>query len=137
MRVASVRAARRKLVKLFKKLKSKFYWYDFTVRGRRYRASTQETKSVRALKTASLMLASVIENTDPLPSKPTALGEFAERFLAWVDTASRCGRTSSSFLPAWRYPPKPESAPHTHREQWGRLGADTTRLEDTTRRLYR
>ena len=44
-RVASVRAARRKLVKLFKKPKSKFFWYDFTVRGRRYRASTQETKS--------------------------------------------------------------------------------------------
>jgi hypothetical protein len=36
-------------VKLFKKPKSKFYWYDFKVRGRRYRASTQETKSVRAL----------------------------------------------------------------------------------------
>ena len=48
MRVASVRAAGRKLVKLFKKPKSKFYWYDFTARGRRYRASTQETKSVRA-----------------------------------------------------------------------------------------
>src|SRR6516225_5566201 len=64
-RVASVRAARRKLVKLFKKPESKFYWYDFTVRGRRYRASNQETKSVRALKIASLKLASVIENTDP------------------------------------------------------------------------
>lgn len=33
MRVASVRAARRKLVKLFRKPNSKFYWYDFTVRG--------------------------------------------------------------------------------------------------------
>ena len=41
-------------MKLFKKRKSKFYWYDFTVRGRRHRASTQETKSVRALKIASL-----------------------------------------------------------------------------------
>jgi hypothetical protein len=30
-------AARRKLVKLFKKQKSKFHWYDFTVRGRHYR----------------------------------------------------------------------------------------------------
>src|SRR5215469_2944300 len=49
MRVTSVRAARRKLMKLFKKPKSKFYWCDFTVRGHRYRASTQETKSVRAL----------------------------------------------------------------------------------------
>ena len=43
-------------MKLFKKRKSKFYWYDFTVRGCRYRASTQETKSVRALKIASLKL---------------------------------------------------------------------------------
>jgi hypothetical protein len=38
------------------------------------------------LKAASLKLAAVMENTDPLPSKPTALGEFAERFLACVDT---------------------------------------------------
>jgi hypothetical protein len=72
-------------VKLFRKPNSKFYWFDFTVRGRRYRASTQETKSIRALKVASLKLASVMENSDPLPSKPTALGELADRFLTWVD----------------------------------------------------
>jgi hypothetical protein len=61
-------------VKLFRKpkskSKSKFYWYDFTVRGRRYRGSTQEMKSVRALQVASLKLASAMENTDPLPTKP-------------------------------------------------------------------
>jgi hypothetical protein len=45
-------------VKLFKKPNSKFYWYDFTMRGFRYRGSTQETKSVRALQVASLKLAS-------------------------------------------------------------------------------
>ena len=73
-------------MKLLKKPSSKFYWYDFTVRGHRYRGSTQETKSAKALKIPSLKLASVIENTDPLPSKPTALSDFAERFLAWVDT---------------------------------------------------
>lgn len=43
-RVASVRAVRRKLVKLFKKPKSKFYWYDFTVQGHRYRGSTQDNE---------------------------------------------------------------------------------------------
>src|SRR4029077_13661846 len=102
VRVASVRAARRKLVKLFKKPKSKFYWYDFTVRGRRYRASTQETKSVKALKIASLKLASVIENTDPLPSKPTALGDFADRFLAWVDTARLEEMTRKFYRNGWR-----------------------------------
>jgi hypothetical protein len=82
-----VRAARRKLVKLFKKRNSKFYWYDLTVRGRRYRGSTQQTKSVRALQVASLKLASVIENADPLPGKPAALGEFADRFIEWVNSA--------------------------------------------------
>jgi hypothetical protein len=54
MRVASVRAARRKLVKLFRKPNSRFYWYDFTVRGHRYRRSTQETKLARAAKAASV-----------------------------------------------------------------------------------
>jgi len=89
-------------VKLFKKPKSKFYWYDFTVRGCRYRASTQETKSVRALTIASLKLASVIENTDPIPSKPTALGDFAERFLAWVDTARLEEMTRKFYRNGWR-----------------------------------
>lgn len=37
----------------------KSYWYDFTVRGRRHRVSTHETKSVKALKIASLKLAGV------------------------------------------------------------------------------
>jgi site-specific recombinase XerD len=101
-RVASVRAARRKLVKLFKKPKSKFYWYDFTVRGSRYRGSTQETKSARALKVASLKLASVLENTDALPSKPTALGEFADRFVAWVDRGRLEEKTRKFYRNGWR-----------------------------------
>jgi hypothetical protein len=41
-------------VKLFKKPNSQFSWYDFTAWGLRYRGSTQETKSVRALQVASL-----------------------------------------------------------------------------------
>jgi hypothetical protein len=89
-------------VKLFRKPRSKFYWYDFTVQGRRYRASTQETKSVRALKIASLKLASVIENTDPLPCKPIALAHLAERFLGWVDTARLEEMTTKFYRNGWR-----------------------------------
>src|ERR1700757_4342113 len=77
--------SKEELVKLFKKPNSKFYWYDFTVRGHRYRGSTQETRSVRAVKAASLKLALVLEGTDQLPSKLTAICEFAKRFIAWVD----------------------------------------------------
>src|SRR6201998_3127610 len=102
MRVASVRAARRKLVKLFKKPKSKFYWYDFTVRGHRYRASTQETKSVRALQIASLKLASAMERTDPLPNKPVVLHELANRFLDWVNEARLEEKTRKFYRNGWR-----------------------------------
>ena len=40
------------LVELFRKNKSKYYWYDFTVRGERYRGSTKETNETRAQKAA-------------------------------------------------------------------------------------
>jgi integrase len=89
-------------VKLFKKPNSKFYWYDFAVRGRRYRGSTRETRSVNAVKPASLKLASVMENTDPLPSKPTTLGEFAGRFLAWVDNGRLEEKTRKFYRNGWR-----------------------------------
>jgi integrase len=89
-------------VKLFKKPKSKFYWYDFTVRGRRYRGSTQETKSVRALQIASLKLALVMERTDPLPTKPAVLQEFAERFVDWVNNSRLEEKTRKFYRNGWR-----------------------------------
>src|SRR6266700_5841667 len=92
----------RKLVKLFRRPKSKFYWYDFTVRGRRYRGSTQESKSVRASKVASLKLASVMENTDPLPGQPIALSEYADRFLEWVSSSRLEEETRRFYRNGWR-----------------------------------
>ncbi len=76
-------------MKLFRKPKSKFYWYDFTVRGQRYRGSTQETNAARAPKVAGLKLAQAVDGIDPLPSKPAALVEFSRRFLDWLDEDSR------------------------------------------------
>jgi integrase len=89
-------------VKLFRKPNSKFYWYDFTIRGHRYRGSTQETRSVRAVKAASLKLASAIEDADPLPSKPPALGGFVERFLAWVNSGRLEEKTKKFYRNGWR-----------------------------------
>ena len=89
-------------MKLFKKPKSKFYWYDFTVRGRRYRASTQETKSGRALQVASLKLASVMEQTDSLPRKPAVLEEFGDRFLDWVNDGRLEEKTRKFYRNGWR-----------------------------------
>ena len=41
-------------------------------------------------------------NTDPLPSKPTALGEFAERFLASVENGRLEEKTKKSYRNGWR-----------------------------------
>jgi hypothetical protein len=64
--------------------------------------SNQETKSVRAVQVASLKLASVIENTDRLPTKPPVLGEFADRFLDWVNNSRREEKTKKFYFNGWR-----------------------------------
>lgn len=83
------------LVEPFRKNKSKYYWYDFTARGERYRGSTQETNETRAQKAAALKLAATIKGSDPLDRKPPTLREYSKDFLKWVETgrleaASRC-----------------------------------------------
>ena len=90
-------------MKLFRKPNSRFYWYDFTVRGHRYRRSTQETKLARAAKAASVKLGSVIEGTDPFPSKPSVLSDFAERFDTWIEDGRLEKKTKKFFAMAGAY----------------------------------
>ena len=89
-------------MKLFKKPKSKFYWYDFTVRGQRYRGSTNETKAARAAKIAGLKLAQAVENADPLPKKAPVLLELSRRFLEWLDNVSLEDKTKTYYRDGWR-----------------------------------
>ena len=74
------------LVELFRKNKSKYYWYDFTVRGERYCGSTKETNQTRAQKAAALKLVATIKGSDPLDRKPPTLREYSKDFLQWVET---------------------------------------------------
>lgn len=80
-------------MKLFKKVNSAFYWYDFAVRGRRYRGSTKEANEARAAKIAGLKLAQAIQSHDPLPRRSPILGQFAKEFLKWVAEARREEKT--------------------------------------------
>jgi integrase len=91
-------------VKIFKKPKSRFYWFDFTVRGQRYRGSTGETKAVRATKVASMKLARAMEHGDLFPTKPTALAEFSERFLSWLDDTRLEEKTLKFYKNGCRLP---------------------------------
>jgi len=92
----------RNLVKLFEKRKSKFYWYDFTVRGKRYRGSTEESNAARAGKIASLKLAAALGGSDPLDRKAPTLREFSRRFDAWIETARLEAQTQRYYRNGWR-----------------------------------
>ena len=89
-------------MKLFKKRNSSFYWYDFAVRGERYRGSTKETNEARAAKIAGLKLTQATEGNDPLPRKAPVLREYARDFLKWVDEARREEKTKIYYRDGWR-----------------------------------
>ena len=89
-------------MELFRKRKSKFYWYDFTVGGRRYRGSTKEGNKTRAGAIAALKLANATEGKDPLPRKAPGLQEFSGRFLEWVKNVKLEHKTKLYYRDGWR-----------------------------------
>lgn len=89
-------------MKLFRKKKSKFFWYDFTVRGERYRGSTEETNQTRASKIAGLKLAAALDGTDPLDRKTPTLQEFSKDFLQWVTEARLADATRTYYRDGWK-----------------------------------
>jgi len=90
------------LVELFKMKNSKYYWYDFTVRGERYRGSTKETNETRAQKAAALKLAAAVKGSDPLDCKLPTLLEYANDFLRWVETGRLESDTRRYYRNGWR-----------------------------------
>jgi site-specific recombinase XerD len=89
-------------VELFRKKNSKFHWYDFTVAGRRYRGSTNETNKNRAGSIAAIKLARVTESRDWLPRKAPILAEFSRRFLDWVRSTKLEATTKDYYIDGWR-----------------------------------
>ena len=89
-------------MELFRKNKSKYYWYDFTVRGERYRGSTKETNETRAQKAAALKLAAAIKGSDPLDRKPPTLREYSKDFLQWVETGRLEADSRRYYRNGWR-----------------------------------
>jgi len=90
------------LVELFRKSMSKFCWYDFTVRGERYRGSTKENNETRAQKAASLKLAAAIKGSDPLDRKPPTLREYSKDFLKCVETGRLESDSCRYYRNGWR-----------------------------------
>jgi len=89
-------------VDLFVKPNSKFYWYDFAVRGERFRGSTKESNETRAQKIAALKLAAAIKGSDPLDRKPPTLWEYSKDFLEWVDNGRLEADSRRYYRNGWR-----------------------------------
>jgi hypothetical protein len=84
-------------VVLFRKEDSRFYWYDFKLRGKRHRRSTKETNKRRALKIAALKLSQAMGGTGLLDRKPPSLQEFSIRLLSWVESATLAAKFGRAF----------------------------------------
>ncbi len=89
-------------MELFKKPKSSFYWFDFTIGNKRYRGSTKETNKARAAAIAALKLSEATAGNDPLPRKASSLNEFSKRFLEWVTNAPLEKKSKNYYQTGWR-----------------------------------
>jgi hypothetical protein len=78
------------LVELFRKMKSKYYWYDFTVRGERYRGSTKETNETRRRRLPLLNSPPLLRAaTRSIGSRPRFVNTRRISFNGWKRDGSR------------------------------------------------
>jgi integrase len=90
-------------VELFKRKKSRCWWYDFTVRGERFRGSTKETNKTAAYAKAAQLLTEIAEGREQhCGKKAPLLSEFADRFLAYVDNAKLADASKDYLRNGWR-----------------------------------
>jgi len=80
-------------VELFRKKDSRVYWYDFKVRGKRYRGSIKETNKKRAARIAALKLSQAVGGNGLLYRKAPKLQEFSSQFLSWVESATLASKS--------------------------------------------
>lgn len=84
-------------MELFRRRNSNSWQYDFTVRGKRFRGSTNETTKTRAAAKAALIMSRAMEGNDPLPRKAPLLQDFSARFLEWLETTGLEQKTKTYY----------------------------------------
>ena len=92
-------------MELFRKKDSKFYWYDFKVRGKRYRRSTKETNKTnkkRAEKIGAIKLSQAMGGTGLLDRRAPSLQGFSTGFLNWVESAALARKSKKYYCNGWR-----------------------------------
>src|SRR5713101_6235246 len=89
-------------VNLFKRSDHPYWWYDFTVRGERFRGSTKETRKLAAFGKAATLLAAIAEGKSQTNKKAPVLSAFVVRFMSYVDNAKLADKSKSYLRNGWR-----------------------------------
>src|SRR6185437_14695388 len=93
----------RTLVELFRRKNSRCWWYDFTVRGERYRGSTKETSKTVAQAKAARLLTNILESRNLYCTKKAPLfSEFSDRFIAYLANAKLAENSKMYLQSGWR-----------------------------------
>ncbi|AFL89424.1 site-specific recombinase XerD [Terriglobus roseus DSM 18391] len=89
---------------LYKQNGSDFWWYDFTVDGKRYRGSTKEARKTTALTIeAELRLRAREKGPNFIPQRRAiTLRELAPRFLGWKGDAQLEPKTQIYYEYGWK-----------------------------------
>lgn len=87
---------------LFKRAGHPYWWYDFTIRGERFRGSTKETRKTAASERAAKLLAAVAEGKTQTSKRAPVLSVFVVRFMSYVDNAKLAAKSKSYLRNGWR-----------------------------------
>jgi len=91
------------VVELFRRKNSRCWWYDFTVRGERFRGSTKETNKTAAHARAAQILTELSNGNVFRPGRRGPyLSEFAVRFLTFVANAKLATKSIDYLRNGWR-----------------------------------
>jgi hypothetical protein len=90
-------------VELFRRKNSHCWWYDFTVRGQRFRGSTKERSKTAAQAKAARLLTDIAESRNlHCVKKAPVLSEFADRFLAYLANAKLAENSKAYLKSGWK-----------------------------------
>lgn len=87
---------------LYKKPDSGYWWYRFTVHGKRYRESTKETKKTAAAIKEAEALLEAKQGRLSAGSKPPTLADLAEGFLKASDSSNLAAKTRKYYRSGWK-----------------------------------
>lgn len=89
-------------MELFRRKNSRCWWYDFTVRGERFRGSTKERNKTAAQAKAAQLLTEISAGAYRANRRAPYLSEFAARFLSFVENAKLAEKSKDYLRNGWR-----------------------------------